>query len=496
MNAEFIDALSRDFGKLQSENNHHDINIEVGKHPHKKSFKAHSIVLSARSEYFRNALEIDKKENQQVEGEFVEISPLKQQIINLFEPNIIPEYFEILLNYIYTGKISFELHNPEIVLYLLEGALYLKLTDLYNFLQTHLVQDYSEWMKEKYELIQNIIKANNDEDLKILTDFCTMTQQEKFQAILKSEDFAKLSKDSLVTLLKYDALDMDEIEIWDRVIEWCLARLPKLSKSLEEWNDSDFKLLSINIEPFIPHIRFFQIPAAIFDVKVLRYQKSLPEYALREILSFHLRPGYRPTILQLLPPRVRSHLEKIPDYKTIDSLIIDDNHMNWLSNGIENLSFDTANDRFEYKLLLRGSRDGFTSDAFYNLCAKKGPTIVVIKVAEIGELIGGYNPLHWSSDGGYLNTSSAFIFNLGKQNLQGAILSRVVKEDVAVWCGRDWGGQEYGPYFGTSDLSVVGKNWKTQKVSFCNPADYKNSILSTLDYFSFEEYEVFQVVRK
>ncbi|CAG8687033.1 2123_t:CDS:2 [Ambispora leptoticha] len=509
MNAEFIDALSRDFGKLlltptsstsKSACNNHDVIIEVGKPSNKKSFNAHSIILSARSEYFRNALKINGKESRQVEEDFVEIAAkkthFKRQIINLLEPNIIPEYFKILLNYIYTGKISFEPHNPDVVLYLLESALYLKLTDLYDFLQTHLVEDYSKWLEEKYELIRNIIEANDGRDLKILTDFCAMIQQKKSEAIFKSEDFAKLDKDLLITLLKYDALDMDEIEIWDRVLEWCLARLPNLNKSLAEWSDSDFKLLRIAIEPFIPHIRFFQIPAAALDTKILQYQKSFPECALREILSFHLRPGYVPTILQLLPPRIRTHLEKIPDYKTIDSLIIDDSHVNWLSNSIENLSYDTINNNFEYKLLLRGSRDGFTSAAFYNICVDNGPTIIVIKIAGIGELIGGYNPLNWSSFGGFMSASNAFIFNLGKQNLQEAVLSRIVQEEVAVWCGRVWSGQEYGPCFGLSDLSIIGKNWKAQKISFCNPASYEKQILSTTDYFSFEEYEVFQIVRK
>lgn len=35
-------------------------------------------------------------------------------------------------------------------------------------------------------------------------------------------------------------------------------------------------------------------------------------------------------------------------------------------------------EKLELKLLMRGSRDGYTSKAFHELCDNKGPTLTVI----------------------------------------------------------------------------------------------------------------------
>src|SRR5438309_5894336 len=78
----------------------------------------------------------------------------------------------------------------------------------------------------------------------------------------------------------------------------------------------------------------------------------------------------------------------------------------------------------EYKLLLRGSRDGFTPSDFHRLCDNKGPTVTIIKVKNTGQLIGGYNPSSWKSNGGYESADGAFIFSLGKESGDDVIQSK------------------------------------------------------------------------
>ncbi|RIB29220.1 hypothetical protein C2G38_2057312 [Gigaspora rosea] len=46
-----------------------------------------------------------------------------------------------------------------------------------------------------------------------------------------------------------------------------------------------------------------------------------------------------------------------------------------------------------FKLLLRGTRDGFTNDSFWNLCFKQTQLVVVMKVKNTDEILGGYNPI-------------------------------------------------------------------------------------------------------
>ncbi|RIB22482.1 hypothetical protein C2G38_2173869 [Gigaspora rosea] len=46
-------------------------------------------------------------------------------------------------------------------------------------------------------------------------------------------------------------------------------------------------------------------------------------------------------------------------------------------------------------LLLRGSRDGFTLDTFWNLCNKKENVVLIIKVKGTDQILDGYNSIGW-----------------------------------------------------------------------------------------------------
>ncbi|KAF0529939.1 BTB-domain-containing protein [Gigaspora margarita] len=70
-----------------------DVKIKVGVKPNIKEFKAHSIILSARSDYFKSVL---SSRWARKEDGFI--------IFN--KPNISPPVFEILIRYIYTGALS------------------------------------------------------------------------------------------------------------------------------------------------------------------------------------------------------------------------------------------------------------------------------------------------------------------------------------------------------------------------------------------------------
>jgi hypothetical protein len=55
--------------------------------------------------------------------------------------------------------------------------------------------------------------------------------------------------------------------------------------------------------------------------------------------------------------------------------------------------------RFQLKLLMRGSEDGFRAEAFHKLCDLRGPSIVAIKVISSGKsfIFGGYTEVPWGS---------------------------------------------------------------------------------------------------
>ncbi|CAB4478599.1 unnamed protein product [Rhizophagus irregularis] len=133
----------------------------------------------------------------------------------------------------------------------------------------------------------------------------------------------------------------------------------------------------------------------------------------------------------------------------------------------------------------------------------KGPTVVVIKVHDSGEIIGGYNPLEWRSfktaederslllyhnDDFYNNhqrkSSNSFIFSLTNRTVP--VLSRVAyKREAITWC------KNKGPCFGLQDLFVYSLN--NNIVGKSKQTSYEKKVINK-EAFEIEEYEVFQIV--
>ncbi|RIB28889.1 hypothetical protein C2G38_2156876, partial [Gigaspora rosea] len=90
-------------------------------------------------------------------------------------------------------------------------------------------------------------------------------------------------------------------------------------------------------------------------------------------------------------------------------------------------TYSVTDNPYEFKLLLRGTRDGFTKDSFWRLCDKQTHLVVVIKVKGTDEILGGYNPIGWDKPTGvrfYKNCNESFIFSLKNGAIQNSILSR------------------------------------------------------------------------
>src|SRR5688572_27120330 len=71
---------------------------------------------------------------------------------------------------------------------------------------------------------------------------------------------------------------------------------------------------------------------------------------------------------------------------------------------------------YKFNLILRGSKDGFNTESFHYKCDNKRPTIVVAKIKETNQIVGGYNPLDWvyplrHIGGTYKTTQDSFIFS-------------------------------------------------------------------------------------
>jgi hypothetical protein len=173
-----------------------------------------------------------------------------------------------------------------------------------------------------------------------------------------------------------------------------------------------------------------------------------------------------------------------------DSRIITLKHIELISKWIDRLEItDEIKNPYEFTLILRGSRDGFSPSKFHKVCDNRSHTITVFKLKDSDEILGGYNPIIWKSDNDNASSKDSFIFSFkNKHNVENFILSRVEDERNAIYNGSD-----YGPSFGCGDLFVRG-NSRYNK-SYCYNSCYKESIRETDDYFSVEEYEIFQIMK-
>ncbi|RIB27888.1 hypothetical protein C2G38_2159382 [Gigaspora rosea] len=235
------------------------------------------------------------------------------------------------------------------------------------------------------------------------------------------------------------------------VILWGKSKTPNLPPNLKEWTDGNFKSLKTSLLNCLPHIRYFQIPGEDILKEIKPYRNILEENIWDDMVSKLIVPNLPITSLVLPPPEISSWIDR-------RSAIYNDTEI-----------------PYEFKLLLRGSRDGFTGETFHRLCDN---ILVVVKVNGTDEILGGYNPLSWISSVQYATTADSFIFSLKNGNLNESILGRVTNTSKAIWYSS-------GPWF--SDNSF-GSNNNTKTWYHSSNYGY-DPIRSINGWFSIDEYE-------
>ncbi|RIB29202.1 hypothetical protein C2G38_2057235, partial [Gigaspora rosea] len=106
----------------------------------------------------------------------------------------------------------------------------------------------------------------------------------------------------------------------------------------------------------------------------------------------------RQVLSTILPPR-KILRPTLPTRNTVPfSTVINEAHAGEIASWIDKKenTYSLTNNRYEFKLLLRGTRDGFTADSFWKLCDKQIQLVVVMKVKGTDEILGGYNPIGWN----------------------------------------------------------------------------------------------------
>jgi hypothetical protein len=375
----------------------------------------------------------------------------------------------------------------------LAAADQLYLQELVDYLQRYLIVNKAEWMEQHFGLTYQTSFQSNS--LFELQRFCIECMTKFPQKIFKSFDITLLSENSLISLIRRDDLQMKETEIWENVLKWGLAQNPTLISDPDTWTDDDFKAMEKTLQDCLPLIRFFSLSSEEFVQKVHPYKKLLKPKLYDELFKSYLDSNIKPSN-NILLPRYRN-IEGI-----IDSKIVNSNIVSLISRWIDKIDIKSkyAYTRelylpYKFKLLLRGSRDGFTPKRFHELCNNIPYTVTFIKVKGTEEVIGGYNPLIWKSNNyvEYGKTKDSFIFSFkGKNNFKEPILSHVKNIDCAVLYHN-----RSGPSFDDDICLIVEENNDSKGYDHqnCMQKSYDKKIRDA-DEFLIEDYEVFQITRK
>ncbi|KAG9305269.1 hypothetical protein G9A89_003353 [Geosiphon pyriformis] len=450
-------ALSNDFGNLFDSQKFSDVRIIVGEAPNIRTFQAHSQILAARSPYFAVALSGNwiKREN---------------NTIIFAKPNISPNIFEIILRYIYNGEISLDKYGVPTILELLVIADELILVKFIDHLEDYLIEHHAKELEENFATLQRT--SFKHDSFKNLQNFCAEIAANNPAIVFNSQDFTSLSENVLSSVLTRDDLNIEESEIWQKIIEWGVAKLENniQTKNVLYWTDENFNAFKESIERLLPLIRFFNISSVDFYHKVKPFARILPGTLYEDLLHHYLVPGSHQKSVDAQPLRsnLNSKLLRLHNIKQLD---------HWIEGKDENTPFEDQL-RNDFQLLLRGSRDGFTPADFHRLCDDKGATVSVIKVK------GTEN----------INGRGIFIFSLGDGKAGNSKLSKF----VGIY--GPYGEPNHGPQF-NADIRVCSDDFKNSPGCYCQKTtEYEHAIMPGSEKgrvnFLFEEYEVFQIIKR
>ncbi|GES90291.1 hypothetical protein GLOIN_2v1877169 [Rhizophagus clarus] len=260
--------------------------------------------------------------------------------------------------------------------------------------------------------------------------------------------FISLDEQEPLEILKL-LVAADQLLLQELIIDYLQEYL---IENKSEWMEQYFELVYQTIRP---------------------YKKLLNHQLYEELLNSYLNSNSKPNDDILLPR-----------YRKVDGIvhtkIVNLNIVSLVSRWIDKIDIKSkfAYTReiylpYEFKLLLRGSRDGFTPKTFHELCNNKLCTVTFIKIKGTEEIIGGYNPLD-------------------KNDFKDPILSHVKYTDYALFCSKDFGptfGNDIKIFANKDDLEEYDHCWYIQK-------SYEKKIRNTKEFFFMEDYKVFQIIKK
>ncbi|GBC27238.2 carbohydrate-binding module family 13 protein [Rhizophagus irregularis DAOM 181602=DAOM 197198] len=413
-------------------------------------------------------------------------------------PNVSPDFFHVLLRYVYGGRLSLEEYDISDIIKILVTANELSLQDF------------------------------ETDSFPELRKYCTNLISKEPDKIFNSPNFSSIPERLLITLIQKDELQMKEIQVWEHVIKWGLAQNPELPSDPTSFSKDDFNTLKHTLHHCIPFIRFRNITSREFLKKVKSYKKILPKELYNDLLEYFLDNDSEESLPRISILKQKSTLdisrvtnsdkesqENVPterlmgydnillnkqkvltnSIKNIDSKIITFQHTEIISKWIDRLEItDKLTNLYEFKLLYRHSRDRSSGilnrfKKFHEICVNQPHTVTFAKVEGSNEILGGYNPIGWEFGSGYDVTKDSFIFSFNNYySVENYILSRVKNEKEAI---SKISSLNQGPSFG-GDFTLF-RSFGNKLEFYCKNTNYEKPISKISSGSTILEFELFKI---
>ncbi|CAG8587717.1 3331_t:CDS:2, partial [Dentiscutata heterogama] len=200
----FLNDITDDFKELYESKEDYDAIIIAGEEPYIKEFQVHSLILRARSSYFRSAFSANWAERNN-DGHLV-----------LKKPNVRALVIEIILKYLYCGMLEFQNQENEIILEVLIAADEFGLQKLINSIEEFLTKIcYKLLQSDPIKVIDFIICHNAFDNLKKVY---LETFDKNFKVFLQQDPIKTLEKTlhELVQLVRFHQINGEEfmLEVW------------------------------------------------------------------------------------------------------------------------------------------------------------------------------------------------------------------------------------------------------------------------------------------
>ncbi|PKY25193.1 POZ domain-containing protein, partial [Rhizophagus irregularis] len=178
----FLPILSQNLLEILVDEEYYDVTIEVGNDPYVQIFRSHMVILNYRSPYLRRILSTNKKKN-------------GGTLTHIKLPNISPEIFQIILKYIYGGKLSLEEFDASYIVKIMVAANELSLQELIPHSQSFLIDNQANWIEQNFVLMYQT-SFESDSFLE-LQKFCTEIISKQPENFFNSLDFTSISEKTL-----------------------------------------------------------------------------------------------------------------------------------------------------------------------------------------------------------------------------------------------------------------------------------------------------------